>query len=361
MKTKALYVHIPFCDHICSYCDFCKVLYREKTANDYLAVLKKEIESLNIKENLDTIFIGGGTPSSLDDTQLEDLLICLKPYANNVKEYSIEVNPESMDYYKLKILKQYGITRLSIGVQTFNNDLLKSINRLHNKTQVISIIKYATKIGIENISIDLMYGLPGQTINDIKNDLKEALSLPITHISYYSLILEDNTKLKLDNYQPIDEETSYQINMLIDNTLSKNGFNKYEVSNYSKAGYQSMHNKAYWHYDNYYGVGVGATSKIDNQIITHSKSLTKYLQNEDITSIEGLSLEDTMFNNLMMSLRLLEGLDLNAFTARYNQDALKVYEEVILKQKNNLEIINNHLRVKEDKIYLLNEILMDFL
>lgn len=360
MDTRALYVHIPFCDQICSYCDFCKTYYNETSVDNYLEVLKSEIKSLNIKE-LDSIYIGGGTPSSLNDDQLEYLLTILKPYSHNLKEYCIEVNPESMDYYKLKILKQFNINRLSIGVQTFNQNILHKIERHHNKTQVLSLINNATKVGIDNISIDLMYGLPHQTIDDIKEDLRIVASLPIKHISYYSLILEDHTVLKNAKYQPLDEEDEYKINLLIDEQLKKLGYHKYEISNYAKDGYESYHNKVYWHYENYYGVGIGASGKIDNCIYDHSRSLTKYLQRIDIVTKNEFSVEDVMFNNVMMSLRLVEGLDIEVFNQRYQVDVLNLYASAIQKHLNNGNMIieNNHLRVTN--LYLLNEILLDFM
>ena len=162
METRSLYVHIPFCESICSYCDFCKVYYDQKQSDLYLQRLNEELSQIE-QHHLKTIYIGGGTPSALNDEQLEKLMSMLKPYSLEVEEYCMEVNPESMDYYKLKILKKGGINRLSIGVQTFQDHLLKEIDRHHNTTQVKNIIKYAKEIGFDNISIDLMYGLPKQT------------------------------------------------------------------------------------------------------------------------------------------------------------------------------------------------------
>lgn len=363
METTSLYVHIPFCQTICSYCDFCKVYFDKKMASQYLEVLEKELKALKITQPLKTVYIGGGTPSALSDEQLEYLMDLLKPYSQGCEEYCIEVNPESMDYYKLMILKQGGINRLSIGVQTFQDHLLKKIDRHHHSKQVERIILQAKKLGFDNISIDLMYGLPDQTMTDIERDLDFVKELDIQHISYYALILEDNTILKYQHYQPIDLEKEYQINIYIDQKLKEQGFVKYEISNYAKKGYESKHNLVYWHYENYYGVGVGAAAKIDDCIIEHSRSLTKYLQQSDSNRISRQSLQDTMFNHVMMSLRLCAGLDLNDFKQRYHCDVREIYQKAIDKNvaAGLLEIVDDHLKTTAPGMYVLNEILLDFM
>ena len=335
METRSLYVHIPFCESICSYCDFCKVYYDQKQSDLYLQRLNEELSQIE-QHHLKTIYIGGGTPSALNDEQLEKLMSMLKTYSLEVEEYCMEVNPESMDYYKLKILKKGGINRLSIGVQTFQDHLLKEIDRHHNTIQVKNIIKYAKEIGFDNISIDLMYGLPKQTKEDIQKDIEVLQTLNLQHVSYYSLILEEGTILKYKNYQPLDEESEYQLTLFIDQELEKIGFEKYEISNYAKQGYQSKHNLMYWYYNNYYGIGLGACSKIDGQIIEHSRSLTKYLK---------------------------EGLDLNKFKERYQEDARILYKEAITRniEKGRLMIENDYLKATQEGQYVLNDILIDFM
>lgn len=364
MKTSSLYIHIPFCQHICSYCDFCKIFYHQKQVDDYLAVLKKELISLQIDAPLKTLYIGGGTPTSLDDEQLEWLMDIIKPYISvYTQEVTIEVNPETLDFYKLDILKKGGITRLSFGVETFNDNLLKAINRKHNCMQVKRVIDYAHRLGFKNISIDLMYGLPGQTIEDIKKDLDMVESLNIQHVSYYALILEDHTVLKNQNYHPLNEEDEANINDLIDKRLAQMGFIKYEISNYAKAGFESLHNLAYWQYDNYYGAGLGASSKIDDKIIEHSRNLNAYLRHQNITSEICNSKQETMFNHLMMSLRLVKGLDLNAFEKRYGIKILDLYPRAINKHLSlkTLVIEDGYLRCTNESIRLLNTILLDFI
>ena len=364
MKTNSLYIHIPFCMHICAYCDFCKVFYHKKQVDDYLAVLKRELEALHISEPLKTIYIGGGTPTSLNDEQLEWLMDIIKPYiSDTTNEVTIETNPETIDYYKLGILKKGGVTRLSIGVESFNDDLLKKINRKHNSEQVKRVIRYAQKLGFDNISIDLMYGLPDQTLKDIEADLREIELLEIQHVSYYSLILEDHTVLKNQNYMPLNEDDETEINDLIDEKLELMGYNKYEISNYAKEGFESKHNLAYWQYDNYYGVGIGASGKIDDCLIEHNRNLNAYLMNRDTISKTYNSKEDTMFNHLMMSLRLVRGLNLKEFEERYGIIATDYYARAINKHLslNTLMIEDGYLRCSKESIKLLNTILLDFI
>lgn len=362
MQTKALYVHIPFCDEICSYCDFCKVYYDQNTCDAYLEALADELKTIP-QNNMETIYIGGGTPSSLSLSELEKLFRMLKPYAHQVKEYTMEANPESLDLEKLKLMHSYGINRLSLGVQSFHDDLLALIERHHNRKMVEEVIKEAQEAGFENISIDLMYGLPHETIQDLKEDLEAALSLPITHISCYSLILEEHTKLYDEHYQTIDEDLDDEMNILIDERLHSAGFHKYEVSNYAKDGYESLHNKAYWHYDNYYGIGVGAAGKIDDDYIEHSRALQKYLRHEDIRHITHESREETIFNSIMMSLRLVEGLDLDVFEARYHHPIETYFPKSLEKhlERGNLVKEGHYLKTTPESIKYLNDILVDFL
>ena len=362
METHSLYVHIPFCESICRYCDFCKVYYDQKQSDLYLQRLQEELSQIE-NHNLKTIYIGGGTPSALNDEQLEKLMGILKPYSLKVQEYCVEMNPESMDYYKLKILKKGGVNRLSIGVQTFQNNLLKEIDRHHNATQVKNLIRYAKQIGFDNISIDLMYGLPKQTKEDIEKDIEVLQVLDIQHVSYYSLILEEGTILKYQNYQPLDDEQEYQWNLLIDEKLQELGFDKYEISNYAKKGYESKHNLVYWRFENYYGIGLGSCGKNNHQIIEHSRSLTKYLNGDFKTTTIEQSKEEMMFDQVMMSLRLVEGLNLEVFKERYQEDALEIYQDAIDKNKKEgrLVIEDNFLKATKEGLYVLNDILVDFM
>lgn len=364
METNALYIHIPFCQHICSYCDFCKVYYRQDIVDQYLQVLAQELLDLKIVHPLKTIYIGGGTPSSLQPRQLKKVMDMIQPYLGSmIQEVTIEVNPESMNSEKLEILKKGGVTRLSIGVQTFQEELLKSIERFHTTKQVERLIHEAEEKGFLNISIDLMYGLPGQTLQDVIADLHFVEHLNIQHISYYALILEEHTVLKNQNYQPLDEQKEDAINEYIDARLETLGFHKYEISNYAKEGYPSLHNLAYWQFDNYYGIGLGATSKIDNCIMEHGRNLNQYIQGNLAIKKEMMDQEELMFTHIMMSLRLIKGVDLMDMKKRYHGDFLEKYQTVIQRYVDlqMLVIEENRLRCTLQSIKLLNSILLDFM
>lgn len=363
MKTKSLYIHIPFCDHICTYCDFPKVFYRKDISALYIKRLKEELSSIK-RISMRTIYIGGGTPSSLSYEQIEDLLSAIDVFVGDkTEEYTIEVNPESVDQEKLKLFKKHGVNRISIGVQTFNDDLLSKIGRKHNKASALKCIQEVYETGFKHVSIDLMYGLPGQKEEDVVNDLEIVKTLPINHLSYYSLILEDHTVLYYKDYEGLDDEEDYAYTYLINKKLNTLGFHRYEISNYAKVGHESLHNKAYWHYDNYYGIGLGATGKIDDELISHSRNLSKYLKGEATLSIQEQSLEETMFNHIMMSLRLTEGLDLDEFYNRYHIHLEDMFKDPYLKHinLNNLVIDGNHLKTTEKSIDYLNDILVDFI
>lgn len=364
METKSLYIHIPFCHHICSYCDFCKVYYQEEIVEQYLIQLQREIGALSINQTLRTIYIGGGTPSSLTKNQLQTLMEIIQPYiGENTIECCMEVNPESMSYEKLEVAKKGRINRLSIGVQTFNEELASNIERKHTNAQVFTLLEEATSLGFDNLSIDLMYGLPNQTIEDVQRDLDVIASLPIQHISYYALILEEHTQLMNTNYRIVSYEEEEKMQQLIDTSLETMGFLQYEVSNYAKPGFRSQHNLQYWRYENYYGVGIGATGKIDDKMYEHNRNVFAYNAGKETVSVENVSKEDTIFNHIMMSLRILEGIDINKMNQLYKIDFMERYQEVVTKyvKKGWLIHQNNHLACTKESLQFLHTILLDFM
>ena len=204
--SKALYVHIPFCQSICSYCDFCRFGYDQDLADRYLKALNKELIEKVENKDLKTIYIGGGTPTALNLDQLRFLLTCLKNYALNVEEYTIEINPETMTSAKFKLLAEFGINRVSIGVQTLNERLLKYLNRKHDIDSVFKCIDYFNQIGISNISVDLIYGLPNQTIKDWQETVNGIVKANIKHVSLYNLTIEKNALFGRKNIKKLDEE-----------------------------------------------------------------------------------------------------------------------------------------------------------
>ena len=358
---KSAYIHIPFCNTICTYCDFCKIYYDKKYINDYLSNLEKEIKSRYKEDILDTIYIGGGTPTSLDVSELERLLKILSIFKkNNNLEYTIESNVESLSLDKIKLLKKYGINRVSLGVQSFNNNILKELNRHHSKDMVFKAVKNLKNNGITNINIDLIYGV-NNDINNIKNEIKEFIKLDIPHISCYSLIIEDNTIFGISNRNYIDESIEYEMYEIIRNTLKDNNYNHYEISNYSKDNYQSRHNLTYWNNDYYYGFGLGAVSFIDNKRISNTKNLTKYLKGNYIYEEILEDKKTRMENELIVGLRKIEGINTKEFYKKYNENIEDIFPIKRLIKEGKLNIKNNNIFIPEDKLYLSNEILLEFI
>ena len=290
---KNCYIHIPFCKNICTYCDFSKMFYNKEMVNKYLDSLEKEINSIYKGEILDTIYIGGGTPNSLDIIELERLfkIISIFKKSNDI-EFTIEGNIECFTKEKLLLLKKYGVNRLSIGIESINKDNLKLLGRSIDTKKVKEIISLARKIGFNNINLDLIYAIRGEDLNILKEDLDFLLSLDVEHISTYSLMIEDNTILGINKINTINEDLDYQMYKYISDTLRNNSYIHYEISNYSKEGYYSRHNLCYWNNREYYGFGMGASSYIDDKRITNTRSFNKYIEGDYIKEIEIISLKE---------------------------------------------------------------------
>lgn len=356
-----IYIHIPFCKTICTYCDFPKLLYTKKFSTAYLESLENEINNRYHKEEVKSIFIGGGTPTALDYDELKRLLeLTTKFNKKNNVEFTIESNIESLTIDKIKLLKKYNVNRVSLGVQTFNENNLKELNRHHTKEDVFQVIAMLKSANIENISIDLIYGIT-PNLDIVKKDLNYFLQLDIPHISYYSLIIEDNTLFKINNRQYIDEEIEYQMYNYIEKTLTANNYLHYEISNYSKKGYQSLHNTNYWNNGSYYGFGLGAVSYLNNERIINTKNLTKYLNNNYLDKIISEDIQTQISNTIILALRTTKGLDLKKFKVTYQKDLQDIYNIDELLQENKLIIKDNYLTINKDYFYLSNEILLTFI
>ena len=346
---KNCYIHIPFCNKICSYCDFCKLYYDEKFVNRYLNELEKEIKSIYKGEVLDTIYIGGGTPSSLNNKQLERLFEILKLFnKSETVEFTIESNFENINEEKLLIYKKNGINRLSFGLESINENNLTFLNRNITKKKINNTINSCRNLGFNNINIDLIYALPVEDISILKNDLDYIFSLDIEHISTYSLMIEDHTRLKINNIENISEELDYEMYKLICKEMKKNNYYHYEISNFSKPGYESKHNLCYWNNDNYYGFGLGASSYIDNKRITNTRSINKYLNGNYRLDIIELSDNDLIEYKIMLNLRKAEGISLK----EVKLDVRDLVKEGLLKEE------NNRVRIPEEKWYVSNEIIL---
>ena len=357
---NSVYIHIPFCDEICSYCDFCKFYYNEELVDKYLDTLEREIDSNYNNDIIKTIYIGGGTPSCLSKEQLTKLLNITRKFNLDIEEFSIEANVESLTEDKVKLFKEYGINRISIGVQTFNYNLLKLLNRSHNKEQVFNTISMVKKY-IDNINIDLIYAIPGETRDNIDSDLTEFLKLNIPHISCYSLIIEDNTILKNMHIDYIDDEVDYDMYKLICDRLSLNGYNHYETSNFALSNYESKHNLVYWNNEHYYGFGLSASGYIDNIRYTNTRSINNYIKGNYRLEEDVLSLNETIENEFILGFRKIHGLDINKLNTKYNLDINNIEFISKLINDNKLILEDNMLRISDNYIYLSNDILVEFM
>lgn len=352
-----VYIHIPFCNRICNYCDFCKILYDKKYVQKYLDNLKNEIKMRYKEDEISSIYIGGGTPTSLDDDEFRSLLAITKVFRKGAEiEFTVEGNIESITESKLKIMREYGVNRISLGVESFDDEMIKLLGRGHTREEVFAKIELVKRY-FDNINIDLIYAISEETAST-KRDIEDFLSLNINHLSAYSLIIEDNTMFKVMGKKNIDSDIDYEMYKYIEETLEKNGYVHYEISNYAKAGYESRHNLGYWNNDWYYGFGLGSVSFIDNVRISNTKSLSSYLKGNYIYEREEEKMEERMENEIFLGLRKLEGIDLNLFKKKYGRDLDEVYNIDNLLEEGYLEKDDNFLRVKKEYIYVEDEIVL---
>lgn len=356
------YIHIPFCSSICSYCDFCKLLYNKQFVSSYLNALEKEIENTYQKEELKTIYIGGGTPSALSIEELEILFNILNKLKKTPDcEITIEGNFESTTKEKLLLYKKYGINRLSFGLESTKEKNLKFLERKVDKKQVKEVIETARTLGFNNINIDLMYALPTETKKDLENDIDFLLSLNIEHISTYSLIIEPHTKLSIKKTRNIDEDLDYEMYELICKKLRNHKYCHYEISNFSKKGYESKHNLCYWNNSEYYGFGLGASSYLGNKRTTNTRSISKYLNGNYQSEIEVLNESDIIEYEIILNLRKSSGISLEGFSNKYKKELKEFYNYKDLLTNGLLVQKNKQLFIPEDKWYISNEIILKIL
>lgn len=359
-KVSSAYLHIPFCQSICSYCGFCKMFYHEDMVNRYLECLEKEVRDTYQQEELDTIYVGGGTPSCLNLNQLEKLfqIISLFKVSHHL-EYTIECNFDSMTEEKLKLCKKYGVNRLSFGLESVSPKNLQLLERSENKEVARTIISLAKNLGFDNINVDLMYAISSDR-KALENDIDFILSLDVPHISCYSLMIEENTKLYLKKIPYIDEEIDFFMYNDICNKLRKK-YRHYEVSNFAKEGYESRHNLVYWNNLPYYGFGLSASGYLGNNRYTNTKSISSYLKGNTIYEEEYLNKDIQMSYEMILGLRKLEGVRKSDFYERYHQEIEEVFDISSLIEKGLLLDNDGYYKISEKNIYISNEILVYFL
>ncbi len=366
---QGLYIHIPFCKNICSYCDFFKRIATNKDMTEkYVKTLILELKTHDLSK-IDTIYIGGGTPNSLDLDVLEQLLSYINSLNLNIKEYTIELNLKFITDDLIKLLKKYNITRLSIGVETLNNKLYEVINRYESYNDLKSKLIKLNKNGFNNINLDFIFAIPNQTFKDLKKDLRSIKKLKkyITHISYYNLILEDKSILKHqivnNKYKMLNPDLEAKYYLYIISYLKKLKFYQYEVSSFSKKNYNSIHNLKYWNLENYIGVGSGASGFIFNKRYDKIKNVTKYIDNFKLQNELILSNEELLKEYIFLGLRKINGININKINELFKIDFLNKYPFVLFYVKNKFMKINKNFDLFFTKKGLLveNQILEKFI
>ncbi len=359
--VEAIYIHIPFCQHICDYCDFPKLQYFRIFAEKYLSCLKREMESYNIPNTIKTIYVGGGTPTALEDDLFLELLKIIKPYTGLVEEYTFEANPESLSLEKLQLMKEYGVNRISLGAQTTNEEILKKINRKHTYEDVKTAISLARKVGFDNLNIDLIIGLPGAGKEQFKQDLINVTSLGVEHISCYSLTVHPNTAFFIKGITEPKEELSRELYDLAESFLKEKGFIHYEISNWAKPGRESKHNLTYWEDEHYYGFGMGAAGYIEDKRYTNTKSISKYNAGEYVDEVEQVFKKDDKLYFLMLNLRTNQGIEFERYNYRFDGDFLKEHENAIsrLVKQGLLVLTEDRIYPTYDGMMVLDQIIME--
>ena len=376
MKHLGLYIHIPFCKQKCYYCDFASFPGKEHLQKDYIKALCTEIKETFKRIDaytIDSIFIGGGTPSILDVENMELLFSEINKLnkATDI-EYSIECNPGSLNEEKLKIMRKFGINRISIGLQAVQNSLLKSIGRIHDFNEFKNNFNLARKYGFNNINIDLIFALPNQSLNDWEETLKTICKMNPEHISAYSLIIEEGTVFynlyEKDKLNMPSEELERNMYNLGKEILKNNGYNQYEISNYTLEGKECRHNLKYWNMDEWIGVGSNSSTFLDNKRIKNISDIKKYIEKinegempyeEIIENTEKDNIEEFMF----MGLRKIEGIDEKEFYLRFDKTLDDIYKDVIRKYKNQELLVRNkgRLYLTDKGMEVSNIIMADFL
>lgn len=355
---RSVYIHIPFCKSICSYCDFAKLYHNKEIINKYLDSLEREI-NLNYQNDLiNTIYIGGGTPSSLDINDLNKLFSIINKFNFNNNEFTFECNVEDINEELLFFLKEHKVNRLSIGVETFNQKYLKFLGRNYHKDDIIKGIELAKKY-FDNINIDLMYALPGQTLEELSEDINIIRKLDVPHISTYSLIIEPHTVIYNKGIKNIDPDLDRDMYDYIIKSLDN--YEHYEVSNFAKLGYASKHNLVYWNNLEYYGFGMGAGGYIDNVRYLNTRNMNEYIKGNYILDSNSLTKNEILENAFILGLRKINGLNKEEFKKKYQLDINNIDIVKKLIAENKLVDDGKNIKIREDLIYVSNNILVEFM
>ncbi|MFI3237170.1 MAG: radical SAM family heme chaperone HemW [Lachnospiraceae bacterium] len=368
-KPLSIYIHIPFCVSKCAYCDFLSAPASMDVWEQYLHMLKREIKDklIQYKEThiLYTMFIGGGTPSIVDANMLSEVVYEVLSYmeVRDEIEISIECNPGTVTREKLEMYRRAGINRISIGLQSTQDQLLKKLGRIHTYEQFLHTYQTAREVGFENINIDLMSALPGQTLADYKRTLEEVLSLKPEHISAYSLIVEEGTPFYDMELDLPDEDTERAMYELTKSLLHDQGYERYEISNYAKSTYECKHNKVYWEGGDYLSFGIGGASYMAGMRFKNHSGLERYLQGDfSVEDVQVLTSKEQAEEFFFLGLREMKGVDLEVFIHRFGQDMLDQYQETIERFiKEGLLVHDKNLCLTDKGIDVSNVIFLAFL
>lgn len=375
-KIDSLYLHIPFCFHKCHYCDFYSIVPSQvdtqQRYEQFTLRLIAELAWLAKQFPLapSSIFVGGGTPTFLPASCWEKLIIALKffGYLANITEFTVEANPETVTAELLEVLVKGGVNRMSMGAQSFNERHLKTLERWHDPRKVFEAAKLARAAGIENLNIDLIFAIPGQSVDDVQADLDAALSVHVEHLSYYNLTYEPNTALKqklaMGKVTPIDEDTEGAMYELIIDRLAKEGFEHYEISNWSKPGLPCKHNLVYWKNGNWVGAGPAAASHVDGHRWKNQPNLGTYLASEDqppLVDVEHLPADERIGEVLMMYLRLRQGMPTVELDELIKTDEKRKNKIAELQQLKLLEMLNGFLRLTDQGLLVGDAVLAELL
>ena len=373
-----MYIHIPFCHQICHYCDFNKVFFKNQPVDEYIESIGKELAIMKRDgisfSNVETVFLGGGTPTSLSENQLDRLLEIINNFVDvkSLKEFSTEANPDELTYGKLLVLKNGGVNRLSIGVQSFDENLLKRIGRTHGPGDAVRVVDDARKVGFDNISIDLIYGLPEQTIEQWQDTLIKATELELQHYSGYSLIVEPKTvfynlmnkgKLPL----PGEDIETQMFDMLIEH-MESHGRMRYEISNFAVPGKESVHNLLYWENETYAGIGAGAHGHVSGTRYSNVGPIKRYMEcvengERPIQNSHNVTKVEAMEEEMFLGLRKVDGVSATLFLQKYGQSLADVYGETLqlLTKRGLIEQRDDRIRLTRLGVFRGNEAFQEFL
>lgn len=378
MEELGIYIHIPFCKQKCFYCDFCSFANKNEMQGKYVETVINEIKNITHKEKytVTTIYLGGGTPSILNPNYIKNILQEIKSSFEILDdaEITIEINPGTVNEEKLKKYKEYGINRLSIGLQSANDKILKKIGRIHDYKQFEETFFYARKCGFKNINVDLMIGLPTQTIEDVKQTLEKIIQKNPEHISVYSLIIEEGTIIeKLINENKLqlpDEETERIMYWTVVNELKENGYNQYEISNFSKKTHESKHNTNCWKQKQYIGLGTSAHSYLNKKRYSNTNNIEEYIKNiqennisKNITIHEEQIEKSTMNEYMLLGLRMIQGININEFKHKFKTDPTVKYKEILekLQKENLIQITKTSIKLTRQGIDFGNIVWEEFI